>query len=98
MRKWIAALGIAAAVAGLASLIPVAASNASDNDALAGVRRATRGFQDVDNAIDAGYTQFFGCVHQPLQGSMGIHFVNGALAGDAVVDPSRPRPSSTNRG
>lgn len=34
--------------------------------------------------------QFFGCVHEPLAGSMGIHFVNAGLAGDTVIDARRP--------
>jgi hypothetical protein len=37
-----------------------------------------------------GYGQFLGCVSEPGQGAMGIHFVNGNLVGDAVVDPARP--------
>jgi hypothetical protein len=44
------------------------------------IRAATRRSRDVDNAIDAGYVQIFGCVHEPLAGAMGIHFVNSQLA------------------
>ena len=55
-----------------------------------GVRSATRQYRKVERAIDAGYVQFFGCVHEPLTGSMGIHFVNGALAGDGAIDASTP--------
>jgi hypothetical protein len=54
------------------------------------VRDATRTFRDVDKAIAAGYVQFFGCVHEPLAGSMGIHFVNGDLVGDAEVEAAKP--------
>jgi hypothetical protein len=54
------------------------------------VRDATRAFRDVDKAIAAGYVQFFGCVHEPLAGSMGIHFVNGGLVGDAVIEAAKP--------
>ena len=54
------------------------------------IRDATASFHNVDRAIDAGYVQFFGCVHEPLAGSMGIHFVNGSLVGDATVDPANP--------
>jgi hypothetical protein len=54
------------------------------------IRAATRRFRDVDTAIAAGYVQFFGCVHEPLAGSMGTHFVNGELAGDTALDPARP--------
>jgi hypothetical protein len=41
-------------------------------------------------AVDLPLVQFFGCVHEPLSGSMGIHFVNGSLAGDTEVDPRKP--------
>ena len=34
--------------------------------------------------------QFFGCVHEPLAGSMSVHFVNGELAGDTVIDATTP--------
>jgi hypothetical protein len=54
------------------------------------VRDATARYRNVDRAIDAGYVQFFGCVHEPLAGSMGIHFVNGTLAGDTTLDPTTP--------
>jgi hypothetical protein len=60
------------------------------DDPLAGVRAATARYRNVDRAIDAGYVQFFGCVHEPLAGSMGIHFVHGSRAGDAVLEPTRP--------
>ena len=59
-------------------------------DALSGLRSATRQYRKVERAIDAGYVQFFGCVHEPLTGSMGIHFVNGALAGDGAIDAATP--------
>ena len=55
------------------------------------VRAATRQYRNVDKATGDGYVQFFGCVHEPLAGSMGIHFVNGTLAGDAVIDAAVPR-------
>jgi hypothetical protein len=60
------------------------------DESLEQVRDATRRFRDVGRAIDDGYVQFFGCVHEPLAGSMGIHFVNGALATDAVIDAATP--------
>jgi hypothetical protein len=75
----------ALAVAGFA-----VAPTAGGEDALEQVRQATTQYQDVGAAIDAGYVQFFGCVHEPLAGSMGIHFVNGALAGDGVIDAATP--------
>ncbi len=57
---------------------------------VAQVRAATTAYRDVDRAVGAGYVQFFGCVHEPLAGSMGIHFVRPDLAADAVVDAQRP--------
>jgi hypothetical protein len=57
------------------------------------VRRATRPFNDVHNAIVEGYAKFGDvngdCVAEPGQGAMGIHYLNGALV-DAVLDPLRP--------
>ena len=67
-------------------------SESADNiEALiSAVRRATAPFKDVQVAMGAGYAQFLGCVAQPGQGAMGIHYLNGALVGDTVLDPLRP--------
>lgn len=54
------------------------------------VREATRQFLDVNNATAANYGPAFGCVSGPQEGAMGVHYVNLALAGDDVLDPSRP--------
>ncbi|MGH9135222.1 MAG: hypothetical protein ACRDZZ_14885 [Ilumatobacteraceae bacterium] len=90
-RTTIIASGVAlAAVAAGSVLVPVALAGGGDHDALDEVRSATRRYRKVDRAIDDGYVQFFGCVHEPLAGSMGIHFVNGTLAGDAVIDAATP--------
>ena len=58
------------------------------------VRRATLPFREIKAAIDAGYAKFpdlaGDCVAQPGEGAMGIHYLNGALVGDTVLDPLRP--------
>jgi hypothetical protein len=54
------------------------------------VRRATASFHDVQAARAAGYEQFQNCTDQPGQGAMGIHYLNGALAADAAIDPLKP--------
>jgi hypothetical protein len=54
------------------------------------VREATRQFVDVNSAAPAGYGPFLGCVSGPDHGAMGIHYVNGALVGDGVIDVSHP--------
>ena len=54
------------------------------------VRRATRAFQDVAAARAAGSGQVLGCVSGPQEGAMGVHFVNGDLVADGVLDVKRP--------
>ena len=90
MRRALA-VGAAVTVAA-ATLTATGGMVASRNEdtAVETVRRATRRYRDVDRATDEGYVQFFGCVHEPLAGSMGIHFVNGTLAGDTVLDAAAP--------
>jgi hypothetical protein len=54
------------------------------------VRKATRQFRDVDEARAQGYGEFLGCVSSPHDGAMGVHFVNGSLVGDGMLDAARP--------
>jgi hypothetical protein len=57
---------------------------------VATVRAATERFMDLEAAKSAGYGLFHGCVSGPEEGAMGIHFANGSLVGDGVLDPTRP--------
>ena len=54
------------------------------------VRTATERFRDPAVAEAEGYHLMFGCVSGDEFGAMGLHYVNGALIGDAVLDPTRP--------
>ena len=45
---------------------------------------------DVSVAEGEGYHLLFGCVSGPDFGAMGLHFVNAALIGDDVIDPTHP--------
>ncbi len=54
------------------------------------VRESTARFRDVRVAEAEGYGLLFGCVSGPDFGAMGMHFVNGALIGDDIVDPAHP--------
>jgi hypothetical protein len=54
------------------------------------VLRATERFQNVEEAIAAGYTDPLVCVSGPEEGAMGVHFGNADLIGDGVLDPERP--------
>jgi hypothetical protein len=54
------------------------------------VRDATERYRDVSVALADGYVLQFGCVSGSDWGAMGVHFVNGSLAADGVLDPTRP--------
>lgn len=54
------------------------------------VRDSTRRFRDVSVAIAEGYQLQFGCVSGSDEGAMGVHFVNGPLVADGVLDATRP--------
>jgi len=54
------------------------------------VRDVTERFKDVNVAEAEGYHLAFGCVSGPDAGAMGMHFVNGALVGDGVIDATKP--------
>src|SRR5256885_9944332 len=55
------------------------------------VRESTERFQDVSVAEAEGYVLQFGCVSGSDAGAMGLHYVNGALVGSGILDPSRPQ-------
>ena len=54
------------------------------------VRQATRGFSDANQAGNAQYHPFLGCVSGPDEGAMGVHFVNLGFVGDGELDVNRP--------
>src|SRR4051812_43555509 len=61
------------------------------NTLLKTVRDATQKFQDVRVAEAQGYALQFGCVTGDDFGAMGLHYVNGDLVNNAVLDPTRPQ-------
>lgn len=54
------------------------------------VRESTARFRDPSIAEAEGYHLQFGCVTGPDAGAMGLHYVNGPLVGDGVLDLTRP--------
>jgi hypothetical protein len=82
----------------LAATVLVAVSIATaarTNSPTAAAKEATERFKDVSVAKAAGYGEFLdangiACIDNPGVGAMGIHYVNGALVGDDVLDPTRP--------
>ena len=57
---------------------------------LKAVREATQDFRDVKVAMGAGYASLGSCVTGPERGAMGIHYANGGLIMDGVIDASTP--------
>jgi hypothetical protein len=55
------------------------------------VRDATARYQNVKVAEYDGYHLAFGCVSGPDSGAMGLHYVNGDLVANGVVDVTRPQ-------
>ena len=55
------------------------------------VRDSTERFKDVSVAEREGYALQFGCVTGPDYGAMGLHYINGALVGSGIIDPTRPQ-------
>jgi hypothetical protein len=54
------------------------------------VRAATESFRDPQAGAAAGYMLSGGCVSGPEEGAMGVHFVNGSLVEDGMLDAARP--------
>ena len=53
------------------------------------VRLATAAFRDSRN-VPAGYGAVLGCVSGPLEGAMGVHFVNPGLLTDGDLNAAHP--------
>ncbi len=76
-------------------LAGLATANSGVHQQLRDVERATSQFRDVANAEAAGYAELLdaeqiACIDMPGVGGMGIHYVNGALVSDTVIDPLTP--------
>jgi hypothetical protein len=72
-----------------------AAASSGVHKQLREVERATSQYRDVAQATSAGYGEFrdkdgIACIALPGVGGMGVHYVNGGLVGDTVLDPLRP--------
>jgi hypothetical protein len=84
------------AVSAMAIVLLATPSPASAGAAdLSTARAATAGFHQVDAAKAAGYGEFrdaalIACIETQGVGVMGIHYVNGGLVGDGVVNAATP--------
>ncbi len=92
-----------AILAGAATLLAAGGSTTDDDAAKAHgghttvparlvdlVRLATAQYINVNAATAANYQPAFGCVSGPEHGAMGIHYINGTLVGDGLIDSSKP--------
>ena len=83
-----------ATVLGLAGLAALASAVALGGDGplpaeLQDVRAAVARYHSVKQATSDGYVQASPCASSPA-GTMGYHYVNGALMADPVIDPLQP--------
>jgi hypothetical protein len=83
------AIGLLVVVALVAAGLAVAAGVFGE------ARPATSHFHHVAMAEAAGYAEFrdaqgIACIELEGTGAMGVHYVNGSLVGDAVLDPRQP--------
>jgi hypothetical protein len=67
----------------------------SDHSVTALTKPATGRFHDLSKAQAAGYSLLkdaagIACIDNQPVGGMGVHYVNGALVGDTVLDPRHP--------
>jgi hypothetical protein len=90
MRHVRSARGVAAALALMLALTAAGSSLAAGKADIPAVRAATLKYKDLSAAIGDGYVLFYRCTEQPGVGTMGQHFLNGALLDDPALDPLRP--------
>lgn len=85
---------LVAATIALVTILSATAAEATGD--LSRARAATASFHDLASAQAAGYggpledLAGLSCIDNPGVGVMGIHYVNGGLVGDAVVDAATP--------
>ena len=87
---------LAAATLALAGLArPAGAASPGAFAQLVQAYLGTARYLDSGRATADGYAEFrdaagIACIDRPGVGAMGVHYVNGSLVGDALLDPARP--------
>jgi hypothetical protein len=89
------ALALVAAAVAIPLMVIQFAGAGDDRSLTAAAAAATARFHDLADAQQAGYGVFrdkneIACIDNQPVGGMGIHYVNGSLVGDAVLDPAQP--------
>ena len=85
---------VGVAVIAIVLLAAPSPANAGAAD-LSTARAATAQFHDTETATGAGYGEFrdaanIACIETPGVGVMGIHYVNGGLVSDGVINAATP--------
>jgi hypothetical protein len=88
----LALTGVAGAMLTTALISPVAADDAGN---ASGIRTATRQYEDIAAAEDAGYALLkdkdgIACIDS-ADGAMGVHYANGDLVAGGVIDALKPQ-------
>jgi hypothetical protein len=86
---------VALATAALATAAAPALAHHPHRSDLAAAYAGTARYHSLDRAQADGYSlltdaQGIECIDQPAEGGMGVHYVSGALVGDAKVDAATP--------
>lgn len=76
-------------VAGTLALISTTEAQTTSN-LVNTVRQETAKYADLKAAEAAGFGLLHGCVSGQQEGAMGVHYVNGDLVGDGVIDATKP--------
>jgi hypothetical protein len=100
MKSTRSRIGLSVLVVAAAVVIPlslISFASASDDHSLTAVAaQATARFHDLEAAKAAGWNTVVAdkagivCIDNHPVGGMGIHYANGGLLGDAVVEPTAP--------
>src|SRR4051794_13367423 len=90
-RRILSSLVVVVAL-GATSAVALGATSTSD---LSAAKSSTARYRSIKHATAAGYAELrdakhIACIAMPGMGAMGIHYVNGNLVKDAVLDPRRP--------
>jgi hypothetical protein len=95
LRKLLAPALVATALLTASTAAFASTQHGDHGGELAQAKRATASYRKLATAKAAGYGLLvdaagIACIDMPDMGAMGVHYVNGALVGDAVLDPLTP--------
>jgi hypothetical protein len=92
VHRILSLVGVLVIAGAASSAVALGSYNGSD---LTAAKKSTEQFRSPKRAVAAGYAELrdakhIACISMPGMGAMGIHYVNGKLVKDGVVDPRKP--------